>query len=79
VAGLVKRQDNRTVSGWPGFGEIPLLKYLFTTQSHEVQNDELVFLIVPHVVRVPARESQLTREIDTGTDRAIELREAPEL
>jgi general secretion pathway protein D len=75
----VKRQESRTVSGWPGFGEIPLLKYFFTTQSHEVVNDELVFLIVPHVVRAPSSDTNLTRAIDTGTEQAIQLREAPEL
>ncbi|HEY1499452.1 MAG TPA: hypothetical protein VGF88_07755 [Acidobacteriaceae bacterium] len=79
VAGLVKRQENRNVSGWPGFGEIPLLKYLFTTQSHEVINDELVFLIVPHVVRAPIAETSLTPPIDTGTERAIELRGVPQM
>jgi general secretion pathway protein D len=79
LAGLVKRQESRTVSGWPGFGEIPLLKYFFTTQSHEVVNDELVFLIVPHVVRAPSSDTNLTRAIDTGTEQAIQLREAPEL
>ena len=79
LAGLVKRQENRNVSGWPGFGEIPLLKYLFTTQSHEVINDELVFLIVPHVVRAPMVETSLTPQIDTGTERAIELRGVPQL
>ena len=79
LAGLVKRQENRNVSGWPGFGEIPLLKFLFTTQSHEVINDELVFLIVPHVVRAPMVETSLTPQIDTGTERAIELRGVPQL
>jgi general secretion pathway protein D len=79
LAGLVKRQENRNVSGWPGFGEIPLLKFLFTTQSHEVINDELVFLIVPHVVRAPMVETSLTPPIDTGTERAIELRGVPQL
>jgi len=78
LAGLVKRQESKNVSGWPGFGEIPLLKYFFTTQSHEVVNDELVFLIVPHVVRAPVSDSIVAGQIDTGTERAIELR-GPEL
>jgi general secretion pathway protein D len=78
LAGLVKRQESKNVSGWPGFGEIPLLKYFFTTQSHEVVNDELVFLIVPHVVRAPVSDSIVAGQIDTGTERAIELR-TPEL
>jgi general secretion pathway protein D len=74
LAGLVKRQISHTVSGWPGFGEIPLLKYFFTTQSHEVTDDELVFMIVPHVVRASPFEAGSSRQIDTGTEQGIQLR-----
>jgi len=77
LAGLVKKSVSQTVSGWPGFGEIPLLKYFFTTQQHEEDNDELVFMIVPHIVRAPESDPDSTRQIDTGTDRAVQLREIP--
>ncbi|MGA7521289.1 MAG: secretin N-terminal domain-containing protein [Acidobacteriaceae bacterium] len=75
LAGLLQKQTSQTVSGWPGFGEIPLLKYFFSTQQHEVKSDELVFLITPHVVRAPAFDDNVEREIDTGTETAIQLRE----
>ncbi len=74
LAGLVKKQVSHTVSGWPGFGEIPLVKYFFTTQSHQVTDDELVFMIVPHVVRASPFDSGSSREIDTGTEQGIQLR-----
>jgi general secretion pathway protein D len=77
LAGLVKKEVSHTVSGWPGFGEIPFAKYFFSTQSHEVTSDELVFLIVPHVVRAPESDVDTTREIDTGTEGAVQLRETP--
>jgi general secretion pathway protein D len=74
LAGLTKKQVAQTVSGWPGFGEIPFVKYFFTTQSHQVTTDELVFMIVPHIVRASPFDSDSSREIDTGTDRGIQLR-----
>ena len=51
LAGILTHQDSKTVSGTPFFGEIPFFKYLFSTQSKETQQDELVFLIIPHIVR----------------------------
>jgi general secretion pathway protein D len=44
-AGLV------SISGIPGLGELPLLKYIFGSKSHEVIDDEVVFVLIPHVVR----------------------------
>ncbi len=77
MAGIVTKQDNKNVSGTPYLGEIPFLKYFFSSQQKEVQTDELVFLIIPHIVR----ESVLTRvnlaAIDTGTSSDVELRRDP--
>ena len=74
LAGILTRQDNKNVAGTPGLGEIPFFKYFFSSQSKETQQDEIVFLLIPHIVR----ESVLTRlnmaAIDTGTGTSIELR-----
>ena len=74
LAGILTKQDNNTVTGTPGLGELPFFKFFFSSQSREVQQDEIVFLLIPHIVR----ESVLTRlnmaAIDTGTSRDIELR-----
>jgi len=77
LAGLLKKEVSQTVSGWPGFGEIPFMKYLFTTQKHEVTSDELVFMITPHIIRSPQVDPLTMREIDTGTADMIQLREPP--
>jgi general secretion pathway protein D len=74
MAGIVTKQDLKNVSGTPYLGEIPFFKYFFSSQSKEVQTDEIVFLLIPHIVR----ESVLTKAnllaIDTGTLGDIELR-----
>jgi general secretion pathway protein D len=77
LADLVKKSVSQTVSGWPGFGQIPLMKYFFTTQKHEVDDDELVFMIVPHIVRAPGSDASAGGQIDTGTDKAVQIREVP--
>lgn len=79
LAGLVKRQISQSASGWPGLGEIPLMKYLFTTQQHHVTTDELIFLITPHIIRAPQLDPTVERAIDTGTDAVTQLRENPEV
>jgi general secretion pathway protein D len=75
LGGLLQEQNNRSVSGTPGLGEIPGLKYLFSTQQHEVQHKEIVFLITPHLVRGMQIKPLNLRQIDTGTGNSIELRE----
>ena len=77
LAGLVKNSVSQTVSGWPGLGQIPFMKYFFTTQKHEVDDDELVFMIVPHIVRAPGSDTNAGGQIDTGTDKAVQMRETP--
>lgn len=75
LGGLLQEQNNRTVSGTPGLGEIPGLKYLFSTQNREMQHEEIVFLITPHLVRGMQIDPLNLRQIDTGTNNSIELRE----
>jgi general secretion pathway protein D len=77
LGGLLQEQDNRTKSGTPGLGEIPLLRYLFSTNQHEVQHGEIVFLLTPHLVRRIQIDQTNLRRIDTGTSNSIELREIP--
>ncbi len=79
LAGLLTKQDTRGVSGTPGLGEIPFFKFFFSTQSKEVQEDEIVFLIIPHIVRESILTRLNTRAIDTGTSQSVELRRDPNL
>jgi general secretion pathway protein D len=74
LAGLVTKQDNRSSSGTPGLGELPFFKYFFASNSRDVQENEIVFLLIPHIVRESVLSRLNTRAIDTGTGQSIELR-----
>jgi general secretion pathway protein D len=75
LAGLIKTQNNLTTSGTPGLGELPsFFKYFFSSVTKEVQSDEIVFILIPHIVRESVLSPMNTRAIDTGTGTSIELR-----
>ena len=79
LAGMVQKQDLKNVSGTPGLGEIPIIKYFFSSQNKEAQQSEIVFLLIPHIVRESVLTRMNTRAIDTGSGQAIELRHDPSL
>jgi general secretion pathway protein D len=77
LAGILSKQDNYSNSGTPGLSNIPLVKYLFGTINKEVQDDEIVFILIPHIVRESVLTRLNTRVIDTGTNTSMELRRSP--
>jgi general secretion pathway protein D len=74
LAGLDNKADNKTVGGTPFLGEIPILKYLFSSTEHEVQDDEIVFMLIPHIVRGSLLDPLNLRTIDSGTGSSVEIR-----
>jgi general secretion pathway protein D len=75
LGGILQHQTTYTISGTPGLAELPLIKYLFSTQQKEVSDDEIVFLMIPHVVRAEQINPEDVQEIDTGTGTNIEVRQ----
>ncbi len=78
LAGILTKQETRNITGTPGLAEIPFLKYFFSSQNRENQQDEVVFLLIPHIVRESVLTKLNTSPIDTGTGTSIELRRNPE-
>jgi general secretion pathway protein D len=79
LAGILTNQDTKNVNGTPGLGELPILKYFFSSQDKIQQSDEIVFLIIPHIVRDSILTDENTRAIYTGTGQTVQLiRHAPE-
>jgi general secretion pathway protein D len=73
LAGLMQAQDTKSVNGTPGLGELPILKYFFASTDKTQQTDDIVFLIIPHIVRESILTDENTRAIYTGTSQAVEL------
>ena len=70
-------QNNQTQLNWtgiPGLSNIPILKYVFGSRDHVNDDDEIVFVVLPHVVRGQDLNDQNLRAVDTGEGQSIELR-----
>jgi general secretion pathway protein D len=74
LAGILTKEDTNTNSGTPGLAQIPFLKYFFGSIYKENEQDEVVFILIPHIVRESVLTGLNTRAIDTGTATSIELR-----
>jgi general secretion pathway protein D len=74
LGGIQNKQDTVSSTGIPGLSQIPILKYIFGSKDHTISDDELVFLVVPHVVRSQSLEQMNLRTVDTGSGASIELR-----
>ena len=55
IAGMVSESDQRSLNGLPTFSQIPGFGVLTSQNSHQTEDDELLILITPHVLRSPER------------------------
>jgi general secretion pathway protein D len=69
LGGLIESTRTRSVSGLPGLGQIPGLRYLFSTE-HATRNDtEVLVMLTPRVIRLPELASERSANVPLGAER----------
>jgi Flp pilus assembly secretin CpaC/tetratricopeptide (TPR) repeat protein len=58
VAGLLDREETRSLTGLPWLANIPGAGYAFGDRSNSYQDQELLILITPRLMRIPVRDSR---------------------
>ena len=53
IGGLIQSTLTHTVAGLPFLGDVPVLRYLFSTEHAERQEQEVLVMLTPRVVRLP--------------------------
>jgi general secretion pathway protein D len=80
LGGLIERDVNNNLNGLPGLGELPLFRYLFSDNRHQVVDQELLIVLTPHILRFPSITADNLRTLAAGTDSNIRVfREEAEL
>ncbi len=74
LGGIMEDQQTKSLSGIPGLAQIPILKYLFGQTQQDHSENEIIFAIVPHIIRGADVNEMNQRQIDIGTANTIELR-----
>jgi general secretion pathway protein D len=73
LGGLIERTETVNVNGIPGLAQVPLMKYLFSDNSKEVQDQEVLIILTPHIVRFAPITAEDLRSLDTGSDMNVRV------
>ena len=68
LAGLFERTDTKQLNGWPGLANVPIMRYLFSTDNVEHQENENLIVLIPRIVRMPEWTRANLRAIYSGTE-----------
>jgi general secretion pathway protein D len=63
LGGLIQSTESREVSGLPGPGDVPLVRYLFSTEHRERSETEVLVMLTPWVIRLPERADAAERSV----------------
>jgi general secretion pathway protein D len=79
LGGLFEQIDSKTINGWPGLAQIPLLKYLVSDNKTDHQENDVLIVLIPHIVRMPDWTRADLRSIYAGSEANIQVRKESEI
>lgn len=71
LGGLFTKTDAKTVNGWPGLAQIPLMKYLFADNKADRSESDILIVLIPRIVRLPDWTRANLRPISSGVEQNI--------
>jgi len=74
LGGLMEQTDTDTITGIPGAARVPGFRYLFGNNNIDHEKDEILIVLIPHIVRMPSISVENLRSISSGTDTNAEVR-----
>jgi general secretion pathway protein D len=78
LGGMIERAEQVTMTGWPGLASIPFLRYLFSSESKEILENEVLISLTPRIIRLPEITAMNLRPLAVGTDEIIALPRVPQ-
>jgi general secretion pathway protein D len=79
LAGLIQRTESKSLNGWPGLAKLPLLHYLFSEEKKDLQEDEVLIVLTPRIVRVPEWTKANLRPLYSGSEANVQVKRESEL
>ncbi len=74
LGGLVEKTDTKSRNGWPGLGSVPLLHYLFAEDTKSYEDDEILIILTPKIVRMPEWTKANLRPLYTGSEAVVQVK-----
>jgi general secretion pathway protein D len=74
LGGLIERTDSNIINGWPVLSKLPFFRYFFSGDTVDHADNEVLIVLIPHIVRLPTMTAENLRSIASGTDTNAEVR-----
>jgi general secretion pathway protein D len=79
LAGLITKSDMKQLNGWPGLAHVPILRYLFSSDNRQSEDDEILMILTPHIVRMPEWTKSNLKALYAGSETNVQVKRASEL
>jgi general secretion pathway protein D len=79
LAGLLREDERRSLTGFPGAIHVPVLQQLFSQNDEAIQQTDVIMLLTPHVVRGPEITEADLRPIFIGSQQNLAVGGQPPL
>jgi general secretion pathway protein D len=79
LAGLITKTDMKQLNGWPGLAHVPILKHLFSDDNRSSDDDEILMILTPHIVRMPEWTKSNLKASYTGSETNIQIKRASQM
>jgi general secretion pathway protein D len=79
LAGLITKTDMKQISGWPGLAHVPILRHLFSDDNRSSDDDEILMILTPHIVRMPEWTKSNLKASYTGSETNIQIKRESEM
>ncbi len=77
LAGLIRDEERRVLSGVPGLSDLPVIGRLFAYNRVETQETDIILTLTPHIVRVLDLTESDLRPFRIGRDTGLPAVEVP--
>ncbi|HXA83346.1 MAG TPA: cohesin domain-containing protein [Methylomirabilota bacterium] len=79
LAGLITKSDMKTLNGWPGLAHVPILKHLFSDDNRSSDDDEILMILTPRIVRMPEWTKSNLKALYAGSETNVQTKRASEM
>ena len=79
LAGLLRDDERKLLTGIPGAIRVPILKQLFSNNDQTISQTDIVMLLTPHIVRAPEITETDLKPLYIGTQNSLGIGGPPPL
>jgi general secretion pathway protein D len=74
LGGMIDRTEQKTLNGWPGLSKIPFFRYFVSDDKKEIQENEVLIVLIPRIVRLPEWTRAIPKTLATGSEAQVQVR-----